>query len=222
MISISDKGNDKGTLFKKTIFGINEGQVAEYIQVQEENLRHASEVFEEKLEDMRNTVALATREKESLASKLQKTQKQLDEIISKCNEYEKILKNDSKIKEEAIKIHRENEDLKEQIEQYQKKIEKTTMLEDQVCDLQAKCNFFEKDHNDLLNEVEILKKNNQIKTDELLAENKKLEEYISKKRIEVSQGLKNHKYDLKKVEDLIENIKITFENVNKSFGDIQE
>lgn len=208
------KHKDSEALFDKAIFGISQAQVAEYIAHQEDNLKRASEIFEEKLEEMKNTIDLLTKEKEGYAQKVEALKQQLKVYQSKCEEYGKISSYNSQMKEDYSALEMENEKLRAQLEPYKAKAEQSAKLEDTICDLNARASFYEK-------EIESLKTKNKEITAELMEDNKKLEVYISDKRTAVAQGLKNHKYGLKKVKILLDSLNETFEETNSSFENIE-
>ena len=207
--------------FKQGLFGLNKAQVNEYISVLEENAKRAAQVFDEKIEEMKNTVALISREKEIYVQKIEILNNELKSQKDICIELEKTAEECVILKNKYNAVVEDNYALKKQIEAYKEKIEFTEKLEEEIYELRAKCENLEVICKAKESEIQELNKKHQHQLDEVYQENKKIQEYITQKRIEGLKGMKNHKYQILRLEDLMINFKTAFNELKDSFEIIE-
>lgn len=217
----ANKGNAL-TIFKKTVLGFDPAQVWEYIAEQEENLKRASQIFEEKLSEMKNTVALTIREKEAYVQSAEETKQHLENYVIKCNEYQKKLSYNQEISQIAESLKKENQALKEELQSNSDRIAHVDSMHNEIMDLRAKCDFYEEEQRLLIQRMEVLKQQHQEMTDEFLEENRSLQQQMSQRKTLVCQGVKQHKYNLKKVMGLVADLQETLSQTSESFGNLEE
>lgn len=206
--------------FKKAIFGVNEKEVFEYIDLLNNNLSKAHIVYEEKLAEMKSANELLSCEKNNQDEKLKQLINSYQAILEERNSLKMKIDSQKNLAEELQKALNENAEMQKQIEDSKQIANENENLKKEIAEVRAVSQVMEKQQLKLENEIELLKQQNKEITAKFLEERKQSEAKAAEKSLQLAQLLEMHRYTLKQSRSTLDKFILQFDESCKTADQI--
>lgn len=207
--------------FKKTLFGVNEKEVFEYIDLLNDNLNKAHQVFEEKLAEMKSANELLSYERAGQEEKLHQLSKSCQTLIEECDQLKQTVVSQQDLADDVQQVKQENTQLQKRIENCLRIEEENQLLKKQLVENNVVCQMREQEQSKLSAEIEELKKQNKDMLESFLDERNQLKSDAAEKNLKLTQALQMHRYSLEQSRKTLENLVTQFDEACTQAGQIQ-
>lgn len=209
------------TNFKKTVFGIRKKEVFEYINMLNENLSKAKEVFEEKLTELRSANELLAHEKNRGDEAYRELERSHKALLAQLNSMQEDIDYQKQISDELEALKIENDKLKEDNIALAALSEENRELKKKNAECEA-VNMLREQHQAELNaEIDTLRTNNKEMLANFLEERARLLSDINEKNLHLTQLLKMHSFTLSQSRDALETLLKQFDESCKIASEIK-
>lgn len=207
--------------FKKGLFGLNEKDVFEYIDLLNNNLSKAHEVFDEKLAQMKSANELLTYERGSQEQKFQQLTKTYQELTEERDVLQQAVDKQQDATEQIKSLQEQNQQLQEKIDNYKLLEEQNQQLKKQMIEKDMVSQMRKQQHTELLEEIEFLKNQNKDIMENFLEQQNRMESESAEKELKLTQLLQMHRFTLEQSRSTLDKLVKQFDESCGYINDIQ-
>lgn len=216
-----EKNSERLVNFQKAVFGLKEKDVFDYIDVLNSNLTKAHEVYENKLNEMKNANDMLNFERNSQDEKLKQLNESYNALQEERNGLKQKVDSQQDREEELQNARLEIKQMQESIESCRLIEEENKQLKKKIAETEAVCEAREQQQDHLINEIEALKQQNREAVSKFLEERKQLEASIAEKNLKLTKMLEMHRYALHQSRSTLEKLMAQFDESCKLADTIQ-
>lgn len=192
--------------FNKALFGVKEKEVMEYIDLLNNNLNKAHEVYEEKLAEMKSTNELLTYDRNSQEEKLKQLTAAYQKLFEERNALKQTVDNQKNLTEELQNARQEKEQILDRMDSCKQIEEENQQLRKQLAENNVLCQMREQEQAKLLAEIDALKNQNKELTESYLEEKNQLKAEIEEKNLKLTKLLQMHRYTLQQSRSTLDSL----------------
>lgn len=197
--------------FKKVLYGFDEKEVFEYIDLLNNNLNKAHEVFDEKLAQMKSANELLTYEKGSQDQKIQQLNQSYQELLEERNALKQEVDSHQDQADQIKSLQLQNQQLQEKIEGYKLLEDQNQQLKKQMIEKDMVSQMRKQQHTELLEEIEYLKKQNKDIMESFLQQQNRMDSEAAEKELKLTQMLQMHRFTLEQSQQTLAKLNKQFE-----------
>lgn len=192
--------------FKKAIFGIDEKEVFEYIDLLNTNLNKAREVYEEKLSELKSANEMLIHERNSQNEKFQQLCDDMQSLQNENNTLQQTIDGQTNLSGKLNAALQKIAKLQEQIENCKQFEVENQRLNKQLTEIKVVSNMREQQQTTLLNEIETLKQQNKDNLASALEARSHLESDTAAYKLKITQMLQMHRFTLQQSREMLEKL----------------
>lgn len=213
--SKSSSGRDES--FKKALFGLDSGEVEEYIKTLNSNAKSAQSAFDKKISELQDIIAMLTREKEGHTAQIDKQNEQIGIIENSRREMAEKLASLNEMESEWESLRKQNDIMVQEIKKYEDESSENEALKKQLCDITVKCDYFEGQNKALQNENSKLQSEKDTLEQSIIEQEKRYNSQISELKLNVFQIGRKNKYLTEQMKNSLKTIIDNVDAVSSSF-----
>lgn len=203
--------------FKKTMFGFNPSDVMDYIDMLNNNSLEAQKVFDEKIEEYKNTIMLLSRERDSFKEKVSAVSGRLTEIEAENERIKEILPNFEQVEAENARLREENGTLQKKVDETNKIIKENLALKEKASDAEARIAVMEEQQKKYQAEIMGLRDVNKKQLYDFTQQQNDVETKYAADRLKIVQMLQVHAYHINQSDALLKEAQKQFDLAKKTF-----